>query len=126
MEDVDLVVVGAGWSGLVMIKTYLDVNPNAKVVALESANSVGGVWSEERMYPGLRTNNLYGTLEYSDFPMDEETFGVKAGEFIPGPAVHKYLRSYADHFHIHRRIRFGTWVKTVERDFEGVWLVNYA
>ena len=109
-----------------MVKTYLDVNPNAKVVALESASSVGGVWSQERMYPGLRTNNLYGSLAYSDYPMDEKTFGVKAGEFIPGPTVHKYLSSYAELFDIKRRIRLGSWVHTVERSSSGAWLLDYS
>ncbi|KAL8632380.1 hypothetical protein Q9189_001857 [Teloschistes chrysophthalmus] len=125
MDEVDLVVIGAGWSGLVMVKTYLEVNPNANVIALESASSVGGVWSEDRMYPGLRTNNLYDSFEFSDYPMDEETFGAKAGEHIPGQVVQKYLRSYAEQFDIHRRIRFGTWVKTVERKVDGAWLINY-
>ncbi|KAL8698726.1 MAG: hypothetical protein Q9201_006410 [Fulgogasparrea decipioides] len=126
MEEADLVVIGAGWNGLVMVKTYLDVNPKAKVVALESASSVGGVWSQERMYPGLRSNNLYGALEYSDYPMHEQTFGVKAGDFIPGPSIHMYLRSYAEKFDIHRRIRFGTWVKTVDRNSSDTWLVHYS
>lgn len=145
MEEVDLVVVGAGMSssnsknlrkrqltrgtgfnGLIMVKTYLDVNPNASIVVFESASSVGGTWAQERMYPGLRTNNLYGSLEYSDFPMDEKTFGVKAGDFIPGPVVHNYLRSYAEKFNIHRRIRFGTWVQTVERSSGAAWLITYS
>ena len=141
----DLVVVGAGMSssvsnhlrewllmrvtginGLIMVKTYLDVNPSANIVVFESASSVGGTWAQERMYPGLKTNNLYGSLQFSDFPMDEKTFGVKAGEFIPGPVVHNYLRAFADKFDIHRRIRFGTWVQTVERDSNGAWLINYS
>ena len=108
-----------------MVKTYLDVNPKAKVFALESASSVGGVWSQERMYPSLHTNNHYGSLEYSDYPMDEQTFDVKAGQFIPGPVVHKYLRSYAEKFDIHKRIRLGAWVQTVERSSSGAWLVKY-
>ncbi|KAL8856738.1 MAG: hypothetical protein Q9178_006695 [Gyalolechia marmorata] len=127
MEEADLVVIGAGWNGLIMLKTYLDVNPNAKVIALESARSVGGVWAQERMYPGLRTNNLYGSLEYSDYPMDEQTFGVKAGDYIPGSVVQTYLRSYAEKFDIYRRIRFGALVRTVERKSNGAyqWLVHY-
>ena len=109
-----------------MVKTYLDVNPEAKVIVFETASSVGGTWSKERMYPGLRTNNLYGSLEYSDYPMDETIFGVKAGEFIPGPIVHNYLRSYAENFDIHRRIRFNTWVHSVERKLSDAWIINYS
>lgn len=109
-----------------MVKTYLDVNPNAKIVVFESASTVGGTWAQERMYPGLKTNNLYGSLQFSDFPMDEKTFGVKEGEFIPGPVVHNYLQAFANKFDIHRRIRFRTWVQTVERNSSGAWLITYS
>lgn len=109
-----------------MVKTYLEVNPRAKAVVFDSAHSIGGTWSQERLYSGLRTNNLYGSLEYSDFPMDVETFGVKPGEFIPGQVVYDYLRSYSEKFDINKTIRFGTWVKSVQRASSGDWLLNYA
>ena len=110
-----------------MVKTYLEINPNAKVVTLESENTVGGVWSRDRLYPGLCTNNLYGSIGYSDFPMDEKTFGVKSGEFVPGTVIHKYLQAYAEKFGVYERIRFHSWVSSVERDQKGVgWIVNYS
>ncbi|EEP82707.1 predicted protein [Uncinocarpus reesii 1704] len=55
----------------------------------------GGVWAQERLYPGLRLNNLLGTYEYSDFPMDE-AFRVQPGQHISGEATHRYLRAYAE------------------------------
>ena len=65
----DLVIIGAGVHGLAMAKTYLEVNPKDKVQLLDSQASIGGVWAKERLYPGLKTNNMIGTYEFSDFPM---------------------------------------------------------
>ncbi len=50
--------------------------------------------------------------------MDEATFGVKKGEFIPGHAVHEYLKRYAQKFGIHDRIRFEHKVESAERNPE--------
>ena len=100
-------------------KTYVELNPSAKIVVLEAAPTIGGVWAKHRLYPGLKSNNMVGTYEYSDFPMDESTFGVKPGEHIPGQVVHDYLRSYAEKFDVYRRIIFDTKVETVERQQGG-------
>lgn len=42
----DLVVVGAGQSGIVSARFYLDIHPDAKVGILERDHSVGGVWNQ--------------------------------------------------------------------------------
>lgn len=85
---------------------------------------MGGVWAEHRLYPALKSNNMLGTYEYSDFPMEEETFGVKPGEHIPGHVMHKYLRSYAETFDVYRRIRFQSKVESVEQTDNGRWLIT--
>jgi hypothetical protein len=142
MENVDLVIVGAGrvcpsvyavllkqsiadthsgWHGLVNAKTYLEVNPSAKVIIYDGAQSVGGVWAEERLYPGLKTNNMLGTYEYSDFPMTEERFGVKPGQHIPGQVIHDYLLQYAEVFGLLSRIRLRCKVQTAEMKETGQW-----
>ncbi|MCJ1353720.1 MAG: hypothetical protein MMC33_003707 [Icmadophila ericetorum] len=123
MEKADLVVIGAGWHGLVVAKTYAEVNPNATVILVDSAESIGGTWSKGRSYPGLRTNNLIGAYEFSDFPMDEKTFGVKSRQHIPGPVVHEYLLAYAKKFDILRRIRFNYRAETIEKKDAG-WLIT--
>lgn len=46
----DLVVVGAGTSGIVSARFYLDVHPDAKVVLIERDNAVGGVWSSGQSF----------------------------------------------------------------------------
>jgi len=100
-------------------KVFLEQNPSATLVILDSAQSIGGVWATERLYPGLKTNNMLGTYEYPDFPMDEKTFGVKPGEFIPGPVVHRYLDAFAERFNLKHRIQFGTKVVSAIKGVDG-------
>lgn len=86
-------------------------------------NTLGGVWCEENLYEGLKTNNLYGTYEYPDFPMDPKVYDVREGWHIPGRVVYDYLTDYADHFDIRKRIRFLTKVVEIEKAEDG-WDVN--
>ncbi|KAK1815421.1 hypothetical protein LTR12_010218 [Friedmanniomyces endolithicus] len=104
-EQVDLVVLGAGFSGLAAAKGYLQCAPDTNLVILDNNKSIGGTWAKERLYEGLRSNNLRGTLEFPDYPL-HDGFGVKQGEYLPGTVVHDYLAEYAKHWNIHDRIRF--------------------
>lgn len=81
---------------------------------LESAESCGGTWSEARLYPGLKSNNMVGSYEYPDFPMSEKTYGVKEGSHIPGAVLHRYLTDFAERFGILERTQFHTKVDDVE------------
>ncbi|OKL55474.1 hypothetical protein UA08_09200 [Talaromyces atroroseus] len=121
IETVDLVVIGAGWNGLAAIKTYCEVNPHHNAVLLEAASSIGGVWAQHRLYKGLNANNLLGTYEFSDFPMDEKVFGVKPGQHIPGDVVHRYLEAYANTFGVLGRIRLNHSVESAQRNVDGTW-----
>lgn len=92
---------------------------------LESSPSIGGVWCHERLYPGLKSNNMLGTYEFSDFPMDTATFGVKPGEHIPGTVLHTYLTSFAKEFGIYARTRLNTRVESAEENLKtGNWTLN--
>jgi cation diffusion facilitator CzcD-associated flavoprotein CzcO len=107
-----------------MAKTYLEVNPSANILILEAASSIGGVWAEDRLYPELKSNNLLGTYEFSDFPMDPEIFGVNPGEHIPAEVMHNYLTYYAERFDLISRIRFETKVNSAEYKGPGKWLIK--
>jgi hypothetical protein len=63
-----------GWHGLVKCKDTL------RCQSLGKSRHIRGVWVVERLYPGLKTNNLVGTYEFGDFPMTEALFGVKSGQ----------------------------------------------
>lgn len=102
------------------------MNPSSKVILLETASSVGGVWAKHRLYKGLKSNNMLGTYEFSDFPMTPEVFGVQPGEHIPGQVVQRYMEKYTEHFGFTDRIRLETKVQSAEHRLDGTWLLKTA
>ncbi|KAI1609145.1 dimethylaniline monooxygenase (N-oxide forming) [Exophiala viscosa] len=101
----DYLVVGAGPSGLCAAKTILECEPDADIKILDANNTLGGVWSKENIYPGLKTNNLRGGIDFSDFPM-HDGFGIPQGQHPTGEAMHNYLEAYADRADVVRLIDF--------------------
>ncbi|OJJ08216.1 hypothetical protein ASPVEDRAFT_47395 [Aspergillus versicolor CBS 583.65] len=114
----------AGLHGLIMAKTYLEIHPAATLLVVDEAHSVGGTWAAERLYPGLKTNNVFGSYELSDFPMVAEKYEVDGTGHIPGHVVHEYLCDVADHFGITPCLRLGTRVTSAELNDKGVWEVR--
>lgn len=84
------------------------------------------MWAKERLYPVLKSNNLLGEYEYTNFPMDPERLRVKEGDHIPGEVIHDYLDDYARRFNIARKIRLRTKVRTVEKDRDRGWVLGLA
>ncbi|KAG8630067.1 hypothetical protein KVT40_001686 [Elsinoe batatas] len=122
--EYDLVVVGAGWFGLASAKAYLELHPSENILVLESANSCGGTWGNDRLYPGLKSNNIAGSYEYPDCRMSEEVYGVKDGDHIPAATLHRYLTDYAKKFGVFSRIVFETKVNSIEPSNAGGWKVS--
>jgi cation diffusion facilitator CzcD-associated flavoprotein CzcO len=110
----DLILIGAGSSGLGAAKVFLQCQPHLKFIIIDTNSSIGGVWAEENTYPSLKTNNLRGTIDFSDFPMGDE-FGVKTGEHVPGLIMHKYLTAYAQKWNMMEHFMLGTEVKVIEK-----------
>lgn len=104
-------------------KSYIQLHPDEKILVVDGQPSSGGTWAEHRLYPGLKSNNLYGSYEFPDFPMVEEVYGVKAGQHVPGATLHRYLTDFAKHFGIFERLRFNTKVDSVEPNSVG-WLLK--
>lgn len=96
------------------------------VVLMDSARSVGGTWAAERLYPGLKTNNVVGSYEFSDFPLDPDRYALKPGQHISGPVVHRYLNDCAHHFELSHLIRLQTRVDAAALRRGGDWLVDYC
>ncbi|TLS27585.1 hypothetical protein PpBr36_04169 [Pyricularia pennisetigena] len=121
----DVIIIGAGPSGLCAAKTFLQLQPNATVTILEAGPSLGGVWATERLFPTLKTNNLAGNFDFSDFPMTPERFDVRPGQHISGESMNAYFKAYAEHFQLTARIRYNAKVIEVRRPAEGEgWLVE--
>ena len=119
MEEADLVIIGAGIYGLTTAHTYHRLHPSAKILILDSASSVGGPWAPHRVFPGLRTNNLWGMYEHPDFPMDEKRFKVKRGEHVPAARMFDYLCAFTKWADIEKFFRGRTVVDVIEKDNDG-------
>jgi len=91
---------------------------------MESSPTVGGVWAEHRLYPGLKSNNMLGTYEYPDFPMEPTRFDIKPGQHIPGKVIHTYHKAYASHFGFLDLIRLRTKVVSAEHQPDGGWILT--
>lgn len=114
----------AGWFGLAAAKTYIELHADEKILIVESASTVGGTWSQDRLYPGLKSNNMYGSYEFPDFPMAEEIYGVKPGEHIPAAVLHQYLTDFSKTFGIFERTAFNTKVESAEPTNNGGWVLT--
>ncbi|KAH7012968.1 hypothetical protein EDB80DRAFT_834684 [Ilyonectria destructans] len=124
METIDVVIIGTGIFGLATARTYCEAHPEANVVILEAADSLGGTWATHRLYPGLKTNNILGTYEFPDFPMLSHKFGVAPWQHIPGTNLHNYLVKFAEHFGLTPRVRFNTKVEVVEQGDDDTWILT--
>ena len=98
-ESVDVLIVGAGLSGI-GAACHLQMNcPNRQVAILEARADLGGTWDLFR-YPGIRSDSDMYTLGYSFKPW----VGEKA--IADGPSILQYLRDTAAEYGVDQRIRF--------------------
>ncbi|KAI8269765.1 hypothetical protein K4K58_000212 [Colletotrichum sp. SAR11_239] len=121
---VDTLIIGAGPSGLCAAKTLLQRDPSSDILLVDGRASVGGVWSQEQIYPNLKTNNFTTSIDFSDFPMDLEKYGLKEKQHVPGEVMHKYLVSYAKHFGVYDKIQLNTMVTRITRPDIAEWYID--
>ncbi len=114
MEHVDVLVVGAGLSG-VAAGYYLQTRcPTKSYAILEGRAASGGTWDLFR-YPGVRSDSDMYTLGYSFRPWHS------AQAIADGPAILHYIRETAEAYGIDKRIRFqhrvrqASWSSTNQR-----------
>ena len=105
----DVVIVGAGWSGLLSCKYCLA--ESLKTLVLEDRDRIGGVWAytDDPRYGGvMKTTNTTSSrciTEISDFPMPDDY-----PDFPSYSQIHAYLESYCarfsltEHIHLNRRV----------------------
>ena len=103
-------------------RTYLRLRPDANVLIIDSDNTVGGVWSSERLYPNLVAQVKLGLFNYTDTPMSER--GATSQKLVTGNMIHNYLHKYAEDHDLLRRIRFSTFVDRAERCNRG-WHLSF-
>lgn len=126
-EHFDVVVVGAGLQGLCAAHTFLSLDPSLSLLLVDSNKTVGGTWCQERIYPGLRANNLQGYFEFTDFSILDADVGVKERGLLSGEAIYAYFHKYAKEFDLLRRTRFSTKVVSAtdnQTDAKKAWTLE--
>src|ERR1700722_20146858 len=103
-EHVDVLIVGAGLSGIGAGFHLQQKCPGKSFVILEGRDCIGGTWDLFR-YPGIRSDSDMFTLGYSFKPWTEP----KA--IADGPRILNYVRETAADNGIDRKIRFNHRVK---------------
>src|SRR4051794_41920741 len=110
--DVDVLVVGAGITGIYQLYRALDAGFAA--VLLEAGTGVGGTWFWNR-YPGARFDSesyTYGYL-FSRELFDEWEWQ----EHFPGqPEIERYLNHVVDRFDLRRHMQFDARVTSAVDD----------
>ena len=100
----DVVVVGAGISGIGAGYHLQKLSPDRSYVILEGRAAMGGTWDLFR-YPGIRSDSDMYTLGYSFRPWTE------AKAIADGPSILKYVSDTAHDHGIDRHIRYRHHVK---------------
>ncbi|SEF25199.1 Predicted flavoprotein CzcO associated with the cation diffusion facilitator CzcD [Amycolatopsis pretoriensis] len=99
-EHVDVLIVGAGLSGVGAACRLQERLPGKTYAVLEARDTIGGTWDLFR-YPGIRSDSDMFTLGYPFRPWKDP----KA--IADGPSILSYIRSTAASHGIVDRIRFG-------------------
>jgi cation diffusion facilitator CzcD-associated flavoprotein CzcO len=103
MADVDVLIVGAGITGIYQL--YRAREAGLTVTLLEAGDGVGGTWFWNR-YPGARFDSesyTYGYL-FSEELFDEWEWSE---HFATQPEIERYLNHVVDKFDLRRHMKFG-------------------
>jgi cyclohexanone monooxygenase len=110
--DADVIVVGAGMSGLYALKVLRE--RGLRTIVLEKAPGVGGTWYWNR-YPGARCD--IPSLEYSfGFDPELEQEWEWTEHFASQPEIERYLNHLADRYDLRRDIRLSCGVTAATFD----------
>jgi monooxygenase len=104
MEHFDVVIVGAGLSGIGAAVHLRQQCPGKSFVLLEARDAIGGTWDLFR-YPGVRSDSDMHTLGYRFKPW------LDAKAIADGPAILEYVKEAAREHGIDRHIRYRHRVK---------------
>jgi cation diffusion facilitator CzcD-associated flavoprotein CzcO len=121
-ENVDVLIIGAGISGIGAAYHLQERCPGKSYAILEARGAIGGTWDLFR-YPGIRSDSDMHTLGYRFRPWTE------AKSIADGESILDYVRATASEGGIDKQVRFGhrvvsaswsseeaRWTVTAERD----------
>jgi cation diffusion facilitator CzcD-associated flavoprotein CzcO len=116
--ELDVIIVGAGLSGIGMAHHLQRRCPWATYTIIEARDAIGGTWDLFR-YPGIRSDSDMHTLGYNFRPWRD---GLAIAE---GARIRSYIEDTAREARIDRHISFGTRVERAEwSSADGRWTVT--
>lgn len=116
----DVLIVGAGLSGIGAAYHLQRRCPGKRYAILEGRSAMGGTWDLFR-YPGIRSDSDMFTLGYGFRPWRQ------AKAIADGPSIRDYVHETAAAYGIDRHIRFNNWVTDVSWSSEDArWTVTAA
>lgn len=118
MESVDVLIVGAGLSGIAAAYYLQTRCPGKRYAILEGRDAIGGTWDLFR-YPGVRSDSDMHTLGYSFRPWQREQ------AIADGASILNYIRETAAAYGIDQQIHFGHRVRRAAwSSGDSVWTVE--
>src|SRR5882757_6880944 len=106
-KQVDVLIVGAGISGVDAACRLKQRCPGKSFAILEARERIGGTWDLFR-YPGIRSDSDMYTLGYSFRPWRE------AKSIADGPSILSYVRQTASDHGVEEKVRFNHHVMRAE------------
>ncbi|HEY0815536.1 MAG TPA: NAD(P)/FAD-dependent oxidoreductase [Pseudonocardia sp.] len=100
VHDVDVLIVGAGISGIGAAYRVQTRHPQRTYAIVESRDAIGGTWDLFR-FPGIRSDSDMFTLGYPFRPWTESTAIADGGSIL------RYVQETAAEFGIDRHVHFG-------------------
>ena len=109
MDDFDILIVGAGLTGIGAAHHLETMCGGKSYAILEARDAIGGTWDLFR-YPGIRSDSDMFTLGYGFRPWRD------AKVIADGPSIKSYVSATAKEYGIDRHIRFGHRVTDIAFD----------
>ena len=117
-QQFDVLIVGAGLSGIGAACQLQAHCPTKRFQILEARDAMGGTWDLFR-YPGIRSDSDMYTMGYSFRPWQSE----KA--ITDGPSILQYIKDTAREHGVDRNIRYGHRVTSAAwSSADGLWTVE--
>ena len=117
-ETVDVLIIGAGLSGIGAAVHLKKDCPGKSFMILEGRDAIGGTWDLFR-YPGIRSDSDMFTLGYNFKPWTEPKV------IADGHLIRNYINETANEYDVRRHIRFGH--KVLRADWsseEALWTLT--
>ncbi|MBX9887784.1 MAG: NAD(P)/FAD-dependent oxidoreductase [Flavobacteriaceae bacterium] len=116
----DIIIIGAGLSGIGAACHLSRKNPNKTYLILEARTEVGGTWSLFQ-YPGIRSDSDMYTFGYSFKTWEDQK------SFADGPSILKYINEAADEYKVRDHILYQQKAVTFNFDSQTkLWTITAA